>query len=176
ENMALSLWKTLELYGLKGQIQAIVADNASNNDTMMEALGMLCAKEGILFSACEAWMRCIPHTVHLAALKLLEGLGAFSTSQRRGAEQANYQDAVTLPVTRESDADIVSQEDELEEEDDHMGPVLSAVAKVCVPKIFHGNTFSLLPDSQDHAGCMFQPSKMMTMAGGAHTRTSFFAA
>ncbi|KAF8506459.1 hypothetical protein JB92DRAFT_3200979, partial [Gautieria morchelliformis] len=67
ENMALSMWKTLELYSLKGWIQAIVADNASNNDTMMEALSMLCAKEGILFSAHEAW---IPHTVHLAALKV----------------------------------------------------------------------------------------------------------
>ncbi|KAF8531156.1 hypothetical protein JB92DRAFT_3105577 [Gautieria morchelliformis] len=111
ENMALSVWKTLELYDLKGRIQDIVADNASNNDTMMESL---------------------------AALKLLEGLGAFTASQRRGAERSNYQDMVTLPVNRESDADIVTQEDDLEEDDDNMGPVLSAVAKI--RKIVHAAT------------------------------------
>ncbi|KZP26411.1 hypothetical protein FIBSPDRAFT_671990, partial [Athelia psychrophila] len=34
ENLAESVWQTLELYGLIGKIIPVVADNASNNDVM----------------------------------------------------------------------------------------------------------------------------------------------
>ena len=45
-------------------------DNASNNDTMMEAIERRCHQAGIEFCAKDAWMRCMPHTIHLAAIKV----------------------------------------------------------------------------------------------------------
>ena len=49
---------------------AIMMDNASNNDTMMEAIEDRCHAAGIQFSAAQARMRCMPHTIHLAAIKV----------------------------------------------------------------------------------------------------------
>jgi hypothetical protein len=85
--MAKAIWATMELYGLIGkvgsrprfingtydvlQIIAVVMDNTSNNNTMMASLERQCNQLGIQFSAQEARMRCMPHTVHLAALKVL---------------------------------------------------------------------------------------------------------
>ncbi len=45
-------------------------DNASNNNTLMEALEAHHRAEGFIFNANHARLRCIPHTVHLAALKV----------------------------------------------------------------------------------------------------------
>ena len=45
-------------------------DNASNNDTLMAVLQARCLAEGIGFSARDSRMRCMPHTIHLAALKV----------------------------------------------------------------------------------------------------------
>jgi len=44
-------------------------DNASNNDTLMEALESKCHEAGVEFSASDSQMRCIPHTIHLTAIK-----------------------------------------------------------------------------------------------------------
>ena len=49
---------------------AIMMDNASNNDTMMEAIESRCREAGIDFSAQKSRMRCMPHTIHLAAIKV----------------------------------------------------------------------------------------------------------
>ena len=49
---------------------AIMMDNASNNDTMMEAIESQCREAGIDFSAQKSRMRCMPHTIHLAAIKV----------------------------------------------------------------------------------------------------------
>lgn len=49
---------------------AMVMDNASNNDTMIEAIEDRCRTGGIKFSAKQARMRCMPHTIHLAAIKV----------------------------------------------------------------------------------------------------------
>jgi hypothetical protein len=46
-------------------------DNASNNDTLIKSIEARCQAIGILFSARDARMRCMPHTIHLAALKVL---------------------------------------------------------------------------------------------------------
>jgi hypothetical protein len=53
------------------QIIAIVMDNASNNNTLMTSLESRCSQRGISFSAQDARMRCMPHTIHLAAIKVL---------------------------------------------------------------------------------------------------------
>ncbi|KAJ7717123.1 hypothetical protein B0H14DRAFT_2251260, partial [Mycena olivaceomarginata] len=70
ENMADTVWATLEKFGLRGRISAFVMDNATNNDTMVVALEKKCLKENIPFSSDRARMRCMPHTVHLAAIKV----------------------------------------------------------------------------------------------------------
>ncbi|KAJ6579802.1 hypothetical protein B0H10DRAFT_1835326, partial [Mycena sp. CBHHK59/15] len=51
-------------------ITAFVMDNATNNDTMVEAFGQRCKEKGIKFSCSDARMRCMPHTIHLSALKV----------------------------------------------------------------------------------------------------------
>ena len=52
------------------QILAVIADNASNNNTMMEELETLFHKVAIPFSAKTSRLRCTPHTVHLSAMKV----------------------------------------------------------------------------------------------------------
>jgi hypothetical protein len=89
ENMAKAVWATMELYGLIGkvnlgslingcllndsQVITIVMDNASNNNTLMTSLEQQCEEQGIPFSAQDAQMCCMPHTVHLAAIKVSKG-------------------------------------------------------------------------------------------------------
>lgn len=45
-------------------------DNASNNDTMMAIFEVGCHAECIAFSAMDSCMRCMPHSIHLAAIKV----------------------------------------------------------------------------------------------------------
>lgn len=45
-------------------------DNASNNNTLMTSLESRCGQRGISFSAQDSRMRCMPHTIHLAAIKV----------------------------------------------------------------------------------------------------------
>jgi hypothetical protein len=45
-------------------------DNATNNDTLTDSIETRCHAAGIKFSARHARMRCLPHTIHLAALKV----------------------------------------------------------------------------------------------------------
>ena len=52
------------------KIIAFVMDNATNNDTMVVAIEQHCYEANVHFSARESWMRCMPHTVHLAAIKV----------------------------------------------------------------------------------------------------------
>ena len=49
-------------------------DNTSNNDTLMVSLEQRCEEQGVRFLAREARMRCMPHTVHLAAIKVIKYL------------------------------------------------------------------------------------------------------
>jgi hypothetical protein len=59
-----------EIIELVLQILAIVMDNASNNDTMTLHFQKKCEERNIEFDAEEARIRCMPHTAHLAALKV----------------------------------------------------------------------------------------------------------
>ncbi|KAI0750162.1 hypothetical protein C8Q80DRAFT_1074515, partial [Daedaleopsis nitida] len=91
-NMAYTVWETLEQYGLVGRIMAVNCDNATNNDTMMDALEQKCQALGIPFSARVARMRCMPHTIHLAALQLLETIGIVSKLSAGGSSTTDYQE------------------------------------------------------------------------------------
>ncbi|KAJ6626162.1 hypothetical protein B0H10DRAFT_1781757, partial [Mycena sp. CBHHK59/15] len=50
ENMATTVWETVEKFGLVGRIVAFVMDNATNNDTLVQSFERRCRKEGISFS------------------------------------------------------------------------------------------------------------------------------
>ncbi len=52
------------------QVTAFMMDNATNNDTMVDAIERKCKEQGIPFSAKNSCLRCMPHTVHLAMLKV----------------------------------------------------------------------------------------------------------
>ena len=52
------------------QIMAFMTDNASNNDTLIDSIVALAKSEHIRLNAKWIRLRCMPHTVHLAALKV----------------------------------------------------------------------------------------------------------
>ncbi|PBK85247.1 hypothetical protein ARMGADRAFT_942238, partial [Armillaria gallica] len=70
DNMADAVWETLKVFGLIGQIMAFVMDNMMNNDTIIDAMKQKYFLEGIEFSTHESCLHCMPHTVHLAAIKV----------------------------------------------------------------------------------------------------------
>jgi hypothetical protein len=45
-------------------------DNASNNDTFVDGIERRLKKAGVPFNASWARLRCMPHTIHLAAIKV----------------------------------------------------------------------------------------------------------
>jgi hypothetical protein len=55
------------------EVVAINADNASNNNTMVKHLETLLQRQDFVeFNPSEVRMWCMPHTVHLAAMEVLE--------------------------------------------------------------------------------------------------------
>lgn len=113
-------------------------DNASNNDTLVDEIVKRAKEQGIFMNATWARLRCMPHTVHLAALKvssrlcyyvmmlvtcryatqLLEGIGAISEAEGKKATSrgGNYQDSATTPLSRQFDDIAAVQGDEDEQE------------------------------------------------------------
>lgn len=53
---------------------AFMLDNASNNDTFVDGIKMRCDAAGIPFNGKWARLRCMPHTIHLAAIKVCSHL------------------------------------------------------------------------------------------------------
>jgi len=99
--MAEAVWETLTQYGLIGhicfifsvcqismlsmltylwKIIAFIMDNATNNNTMTAAIEQCCHEVGVYFSAKELWMHCMPHTIHLAAIKIQDHLYSLPNS------------------------------------------------------------------------------------------------
>lgn len=96
-------------------------DNASNNDTFVDGIKSRCNKAGVPFNAKWARLRCMPHTIHLAAIKvcvqiflgdhelissqLLEAIGAVTQSESKKAMSrgGNYQECVTTPLSTTAD-------------------------------------------------------------------------
>ncbi|KAJ7088225.1 hypothetical protein C8R43DRAFT_908726, partial [Mycena crocata] len=106
-NMAEAVWKTVEKFGLQGRIIAFVMDNATNNDTLVEAFEKKCQALHIPFESRHARMRCMPHTIHLAALKLLEAIGVLTKDETKKAEgnsrESAYQDSAMESLSPEAD-------------------------------------------------------------------------
>jgi len=89
ENMAEAVWETLKQYNLIGRVSsfklhqpfmllicsfakiiALMMDNATNNDMLALGIERRSKEAGYYFSAMDSRMRCMPHTVHLAAIKV----------------------------------------------------------------------------------------------------------
>ncbi|KAN0131304.1 Ribonuclease H-like domain containing protein [Lactarius tabidus] len=117
-NMAEAVWETLVCFGIENQIMAFMLDNASNNDTLVDEIVKRAKEQGIYMNASWVRLRCMPHTVHLAALKLLEGIGAISEAESKKAtsRSRNYQDSATTPLSRQFDDTAAAQGDEDEQE------------------------------------------------------------
>jgi hypothetical protein len=52
------------------QIMAFMTDNASNNDTLVDGIVARAKNESVSMKSEWVRLRCMPHTVHLAALKV----------------------------------------------------------------------------------------------------------
>lgn len=129
-------------------------DNASNNDTLIEAFEKKCKAANIDFSATDARIRCMPHTVHPAALKvrssdagalpipstnmfaflqLLQAIGVITKKERKKAEGragASYQETVLLSLSREEDDNAVLLEDQEEDAEDAATPAVTPLQAV----------------------------------------------
>ncbi|PBK83324.1 hypothetical protein ARMGADRAFT_945130, partial [Armillaria gallica] len=102
KNMAEAVWETLTLYGIHEKIFAFVMDNISNNDTMIKGIEHHCKKECIPFNARISHLWCMPHIVHLSAIKLLEAIGVISKNDAKKAngQTSNYQNAAMATLDR----------------------------------------------------------------------------
>jgi hypothetical protein len=107
-----------------------VCDNTTNNDTLLESLEERCNEEGIDFSHTKAWIRCLPHIIHLAAMQLLEGIGAIKSG---AGCHGVYQESVTAPVDCDHDDNFAALLNDTDDEDhfETLQEVLSAIDKVC---------------------------------------------
>ncbi|KAF8817342.1 hypothetical protein BYT27DRAFT_7075321, partial [Phlegmacium glaucopus] len=148
-NMAAVVWSTLETYNIQDKIIAIMMDNASNNDTLMEALESRCEGAGIEFSASAARMRCMPHTIHLAAIKLLKRIGIMLKSNATHvSSNVNYQDDLNVGLDCAHDVDPTATEDEVDNEAISAEP--TDLAKAAVQKvIFVDKDFWSTPQHQE---------------------------
>jgi hypothetical protein len=104
-------------------------DNATNNDTLIAALAEKHEAAGIEFNASRSRLRCMPHTIHLAAMKVLEGIGA----SKKATRNANYQDDALMPLTDAAD-DEAAQADDLSLGDDELNNSEDRILLV-IPKV-----------------------------------------
>ncbi|KAF8988021.1 hypothetical protein BDQ17DRAFT_1258003 [Cyathus striatus] len=83
-------------------------------DTFIEGIAT-CCKKGVYFNAEWAHLCCMLHTIHLAALQLLESISAISgpDARKTSAANRNYQDSVNDPIVHEVDDLEALQGDDL---------------------------------------------------------------
>jgi hypothetical protein len=60
-------------------------DNASSNDTLLAAIQKYHEAEGLSFDATHSRLRCMPHTIHLAALEVILIAGSKWSTDRFAA-------------------------------------------------------------------------------------------
>ncbi|KAF8234451.1 hypothetical protein L208DRAFT_1013920, partial [Tricholoma matsutake] len=101
-------------------IIVLMIDNVTNNNILTLRIKRCSKEAGYHFSAMDSCMCCMPHTVHLAAIKLLKGIGAISKADSKKAKShsGNYQGNAIAPVDHEFDNEAVQQEDEADEDKD----------------------------------------------------------
>ncbi|KAM6490144.1 hypothetical protein JOM56_014336 [Amanita muscaria] len=82
-----------------------------------------CHQKGIPFSAKHARGRCMPHTIHLAAIILLEQSGIISSSDAKMASSqlVNYQESALEEIGEDGNEHTVLREDE---DEDHIAGLI----------------------------------------------------
>ncbi|THH15387.1 hypothetical protein EUX98_g9474 [Antrodiella citrinella] len=74
ENLEKEFFKIIEEYGIEKKIGQVTMDNASNNNTLMEALERELLKRGIPFHRDGNRVRCFPHIINITVQAILEEL------------------------------------------------------------------------------------------------------
>jgi hypothetical protein len=181
ENIADAVWETLGVFGLQTKVRnsahcrfsqaklmlmkawAFMTDNASNMDTFISGLKSRAEAIKVAFNTLWARLRCMPHTIHLAALKvrlrmslssltqvaasiqLLEAMGI--VSKKRGKKDrlpgVNYQDSVNTLLTEEADNHAAACEGE-EHGDEESHPSASTSILPAVDKVGHDSLYRVL--------------------------------
>ncbi|EUC67723.1 AC9 transposase, putative, partial [Rhizoctonia solani AG-3 Rhs1AP] len=89
--LARHLFAVLEEYKIVDKVGSITLDNASNNDTMMEALQERMHAEGYVdFEMNGNRVRCFPHIINLAVNAFLDALGGCSAAYLDKAKEHGY--------------------------------------------------------------------------------------
>ncbi|KAL0945054.1 hypothetical protein HGRIS_014955 [Hohenbuehelia grisea] len=91
-----------------------------------------CLRNGIPFSARDARLRCMPHTIHLAAIRLLEGIRALSTKQgdRATSRSGVYQESVNTPMSTDAENAAAALEEDEEEDEDVSTSIFCSVPRL----------------------------------------------
>ena len=126
-------------------------DNASNNNTLINEIVTHVREQNITMNNEWVCFCCMPHTVHLAVLKvniwffhccniiiqLFEGIKAITAAEYKKAtlQSGNYQESVTAPLSQTSDNDAAGKDDENKQVQvllkvDGSDSILSAVEKI----------------------------------------------
>jgi len=88
-NMAEVTWQTLTCFGIESrvhhyllihqvilsallQLMVIMTDNTSNNNTLVDEIIEHAKKQGISMRSDWVYLHCMPHTIHLVALKVFD--------------------------------------------------------------------------------------------------------
>jgi hypothetical protein len=137
-------------------------DNATNNDTMVAAFERRYTEKGFTFSKDDARMRCMPHTIHLSALKvrvdfyidvvgqlfvyyqLLEAIGALTKDEKNTAESKSrgmYQEAATESVRKEADEAATAMDDGTDAEAETPTSLISRAVFKVFPTILCPNIY-----------------------------------
>ncbi|KAF9494849.1 hypothetical protein BDN71DRAFT_1392674, partial [Pleurotus eryngii] len=105
KNLAELVWNMLTMFSLPEKVIAFIMDNTSNNDTMLKALKLQFKDCTVDFSACCGCLCCMPHTIHSAALKLLEGIGVISEAEstQASSHHGEYQETINICLGQEYD-------------------------------------------------------------------------
>ncbi|CAG8704200.1 1210_t:CDS:2, partial [Ambispora leptoticha] len=76
ENLCEAFVKSCHEFGILTKIFTITSDNASNNDTFMKYLEIICEEENISFNAINSHCRCIAHIINLVVQDILKQIKA----------------------------------------------------------------------------------------------------
>ena len=125
-------------------------DNATNNDTFVNGIEKYAQAIGATFNALWGRLRCLPHTIHLAAIKvsqrisivvsrgwdgfiqLLEAVRAISggDAEKAASQSVNYQDSVAAAQSDDINNNANGQGDDEEHAANESDNILPAIKKV----------------------------------------------
>ncbi|KAJ6600738.1 hypothetical protein B0H10DRAFT_1824512, partial [Mycena sp. CBHHK59/15] len=142
--------------------------NPQQNDTMVEAFQRRCMERGIKFSCTNAHMRCMPHTIHLSTLKLLEAIGVLTKEEKRAAKSKSqgtvYQESATESLHLEADEEAGDPGDGVDNDTAKPTNMIGcAVFNVFgIPLKYH-TSLTLLEAPKNRSACSIKSAAMTKM-------------